>query len=432
MGYLFRMKFFIKTLGCPKNLVDSEVISGFIKNKKNSFVSTPCSADIVILNTCAFIKDAVRESLEEIENLSRFKGSLIVTGCLPQRFPYSVYKNCDYWVGLGKYEFWKSIADGYLPQSSVFVSTKNYISADGKRNLLTPPHYAYLRIAEGCSNKCSYCTIPYIRGIYRSKPIGDLIEEARFLRKCGVRELILIAQDTGAYGFDIYGEYRLKELIDQLSRIEGIEWIRLMYLHPAHLTDVLIDAIGGNEKIRYIDIPVQHISDSILSSMHRRVTSKRIKFLIKRLKDIPGLHIRSEVMVGYPGEGEKEFSELVDFLLTAKFDSLGLFKFSLEEGTPLYRKGCFERLVCSEEIEERYDIIQEIARQISYERNLSLVGRELRVIVDAPFEGRDDAFAPEIDGKVFFSGNADVGDFVDIKIERADDFDLYGILTIPQ
>jgi ribosomal protein S12 methylthiotransferase len=204
------MKVFIKTLGCPKNLVDSEVIEGYIVNRKNSFTEDPFEADVIILNTCAFIQDAVRESEEEISYLSNLRGRLIVTGCLPQRFK-KAFQGCDFVVGLGRYDFWKRLGKENLPESRLLVSSNNYIPDDTNRVLLTPSHYAYLRIAEGCSNRCSYCTIPYIRGPYRSKKMEDIVTEAKHLRDAGVRELILIAQDTTNYGVDIYGEYKLTE-----------------------------------------------------------------------------------------------------------------------------------------------------------------------------------------------------------------------------
>jgi len=298
--------------------------------------------------------------------------------------------------------------------------------------LLTPSHYAYLRIAEGCSNRCSYCIIPYIRGPYRSKKIKDIVTEAEYLRDVGVKELILIAQDTTNYGIDIYSEYKLPEILQRLSMIDGIDWIRLLYAHPAHLTDNIIDIIRESEKIvKYVDLPIQHISNSILKSMRRKVTRERIEEIVKNLRTIPGMHIRSEVMVGYPKEGEKEFAELIDFLLSVKFDSLGLFKFSLEKEAPVYRGGISSDLLSIEEIEERYDIIMEIARQLSYEHNCSLVGRTLRIIVDGPGEGRTQWQSPEIDGVVFFEGDARTGEFTDVKITNAEDFDLFGVTTDP-
>jgi len=425
------MKVFIKTLGCPKNLVDSEVITGYILKGKNSITKDPSEADVIILNTCAFIQDAVRESEEEISYLSNLRGRLIVTGCLPQRFK-RVSQGCDFIVGLGRYDFWERLGRGNLPESCLLVSSNNYIFNDTNRVLLTPSHYAYLRIAEGCSNRCSYCIIPYIRGPYRSKKIKDIVTEAEYLRDVGVKELILIAQDTTNYGIDIYGEYRLPEILQRLSMIDGIDWIRLLYAHPAHLTDDIIDIIRESEKIvKYVDLPIQHISNSILKSMQRKVTRERIEEIVKNLRTIPGMHIRSEVMVGYPEEGEKEFAELIDFLLSVKFDSLGLFKFSLEKEAPVHRGGISSDLLSIEEIEERYDIIMEIARQLSYEHNCSLVGRTLRIIVDGPGEGRTQWQSPEIDGVVFFEGDARTGEFTDVKITNAEDFDLFGVTTDP-
>lgn len=425
------MKVFIKTLGCPKNLVDSEVITGYISKGKNSITKDPSEADVIILNTCAFIQDAVRESEEEISYLSNLRGRLIVTGCLPQRFK-KVSQGCDFIVGLGRYDFWERLGRGNLPESCLLVSSNNYIFNDTNRVLLTPSHYAYLRIAEGCSNRCSYCIIPYIRGPYRSKKIKDIVTEAEYLRDVGVKELILIAQDTTNYGIDIYSEYKLPEILQRLSMIDGIDWIRLLYAHPAHLTDNIIDIIRESEKIvKYVDLPIQHISNSILKSMRRKVTRERIEEIVKNLRTIPGMHIRSEVMVGYPKEGEKEFAELIDFLLSVKFDSLGLFKFSLEKEAPVYRDGISSDLLSIKEIEERYDIIMEIARQLSYEHNCSLVGRTLRIIVDGPGEGRTQWQSPEIDGVVFFEGDARTSEFTDVKITNAEDFDLFGVTTDP-
>ncbi|PIP12168.1 MAG: 30S ribosomal protein S12 methylthiotransferase RimO [bacterium (Candidatus Stahlbacteria) CG08_land_8_20_14_0_20_40_26] len=423
------MKVFIKTLGCPKNLIDSEVITGYILKGKNSITKDSSEADVIILNTCAFIQDAVRESVEEILYLSNLRGRLIVTGCLPQRFK-KASRGCDFIVGLGRYDFWERLGRGNLPESCLLVSSNNYIFNDTNRVLLTPAHYAYLRIAEGCSNRCSYCIIPYIRGPYRSKKIKDIVTEAEYLRDAGVKEFILIAQDTTNYGIDIYGEYKLPEILQRLSTVDGVDWIRLLYAHPAHLTDDMIDIIRESKKIvKYIDLPIQHISNSILKSMRRKVTRERIEEIVKNLRTIPGMHIRSEVMVGYPGEGEKEFAELIDFLLSVKFDSLGLFKFSLEKEAPVHRDGTSSDLLSIEEIEERYDIIMEIARQLSYEHNCSLVGRTLRIIVDGLGEGRTQWQSPEIDGVVFFEGDARIGEFTNIKITNAEDFDLFGVTT---
>lgn len=425
------MKVFIKTLGCPKNLVDSEVIVGYILNGKNSITEDPSEADVIILNTCAFIQDAVRESEEEISYLSGLQGRLIITGCLPQRFK-KAFRGCDFVVGLGKYNFWKRLGRENLPESRLLVLSHNYIPDDTNRVLLTPSHYAYLRIAEGCSNRCNYCIIPYIRGPYRSKRIEDIMTEAKHLRDVGVKELILIAQDTTNYGIDIYGEYKLSEILHRLSMIDGIDWIRLLYGHPAHLMFDLIDEIGENEKIvKYIDLPIQHISNSILESMRRKVTRERIEEIIRRLRSIPGMHVRSEVMVGYPGEGEKEFAELIDFLLSVRFNSLGLFKFSLEEEAPIYKNGILHDLLPAGVIEERYDIVMEISRQLSYEHNLSLVGKTLGIIVDRAGEGRTQWSSPDIDGMVIFNGDAEVGEFAYVKITNVEDFDLYGVIVDP-
>ena len=433
------MKVFIKTLGCPKNLVDSEVIIGNILSEKDDITDDPEDADVIILNTCAFIGDAIRESEEEILHLSEFRGRFIVTGCLPQRFKDSLKFNlsssisnkCDFIVGIGRYDFWKGFNLEDLPKTPLLISSNNYILEDKNRVILTPPHYAYLRIAEGCSNRCSYCTIPYIRGPYRSKKIEDILQETEGLQNIGVKELILIAQDITNYGFDLYKKYNISELINRISKIDRIEWIRLLYAHPAHFMDSMADVIGENNKIvKYIDLPIQHISNTILDSMQRKVTKERIKEIIRRLREIPGMHIRSEVMVGYPGEGEKEFAELIDFILSTKFDSLGIFKFSMEEESPIFRIKDSYNIVSQEEIEERYNIIVEIARQLSYEHNLSLVGKTIKIIVDDIGIGRAYWQAPDIDGCVFFDGDADVGEFVDVEITRVDDYDLYGRLQM--
>ncbi len=432
------MRVFIKTLGCPKNLVDSEVIAGHILAGENSITESPEEADVIILNTCAFIEEAVKESREEILNLSDHKGKLILTGCLPQRFKSSLDSHigketllrCDFIVGLGRYDFWKNFSDGNLPDSRLFISSEDYTPQDINRCILTPPHYAYVRIAEGCSNRCSYCTIPYIRGPYRSKHIDDIVREAERLTDVGVRELVLIAQDTTNYGVDEYGEYMLPDLLRRLCKIEELYWIRLMYAHPGHFVDELIDVYLENRKIcRYIDLPIQHISNPVLEAMGRRVTRERIEDILVRLRKIPGMHIRSEIMVGYPGEGNTEFGELVDFLLSVRFDSLGIFRFSLEEGSPVFDRRDSCGLIPQKELDERYDTVIEIARQLSFEKNLSLMRSRLRIICDYRGVGRTQWQAPDIDGCVFFKGKAKIGEFYNVRIDRVDDYDIYGELV---
>ncbi|MEN3039044.1 MAG: 30S ribosomal protein S12 methylthiotransferase RimO [Candidatus Kryptonium sp.] len=421
-------KIHILTLGCPKNLVDSEVL---ISKLKNDFkiVEKPEKAEIVIINTCGFIDSAKQESIDKIfETVSlKEKGkveNVYVMGCLVERYKDELEKE--------------------IPEVDKFFGVEKFneilkeLNLDYKRELLgereiTTGHYAYVKISEGCDNPCSFCAIPLIRGKYTSRPIEEIIKEAQKLAWKGVKELIIVAQDTTYYGLDIYGERKLAELLQRLSEINGIEWIRLMYTFPSKFPEEVIDVIAQNEKIcKYIDIPIQHISDKILKSMRRGITKKRTIQLLEKLREkIPQVAIRTSLIVGYPGETEKEFEELLNFVSEFKFDRLGVFTYSQEEGTPAYGLG---DPVSAEEKERRMALIMNEQREIIIKRNESLIGRKLKVLIDRKeknyYVGRTQWDAPEIDLEVLVEGeNLKVGKFYDVEIYDFFEYDLIGKIS---
>lgn len=418
-------KIHILTLGCPKNLVDSEVL---ISKLKNDFkiVEKPEKAEIVIINTCGFIDSAKQESIDKIfEAVSlKEKGKLenvYVMGCLVERYKDELEKE--------------------IPEVDKFFGVEKFneilkeLNVDYKRELLgereiTTGHYAYIKISEGCDNPCSFCAIPLIRGKYISRPIEEIIKEAQKLAWKGVKELIIVAQDTTYYGLDIYGERKLAELLQRLSEINGIEWIRLMYTFPAKFPEEVIDVIAKNEKIcKYIDIPIQHISDKILKSMRRGITKKRTIELLEKIREkIPEVAIRTSLIVGYPGESEKEFEELLNFVNEFKFDRLGVFTYSQEEGTTAYDLG---DPIPTEEKEKRMALIMNAQRNIILKRNESMIGRKLKVLIDRKekgyYVGRTQWDAPEIDLEVLVEDeNLEIGKFYDVEIYDFFEYDLIG------
>jgi ribosomal protein S12 methylthiotransferase len=421
-------KISVITLGCSKNTVDSERLMNQIKANRLQLTENPEKAGTVIINTCGFIDAAKEESINTIIKAIGMKQAgklqkVIVAGCLSERYKDDLVKELpevDAYFGTEKYEEILKELGGELKYELL-----------GERLLTTPSHTAYLKISEGCDHPCSFCAIPLMRGKHKSKEIGELVREAEFLAKNGTKELVLIAQDTTDYGKDLQSKSSLSYLINRLSEIEGIKWIRLMYAYPSKFPDDLIEVIANNEKVcKYIDIPLQHISDNVLKSMRRGVTGKRTRELLNKLREgIPGVVIRSTFIVGYPNEGEEEFEELYNFIEETKFDRLGVFTFSVEENTSSYILG---DPVPEEVKEERKNKIMELQREISYNINRKLIGKELEVIVENRegefYTGRSYRDAPEVDGEVLipFEGvEMKEGEMYKVKVYDCNEYDIY-------
>ena len=431
------MKVYIKTLGCDKNTWDSEHAAGLLQAAGCSFTDDPSQADVMMVNTCGFIRDAKTQSIDtifDLINIKTDKQKLIVSGCLSQRYSKELAKEMpevDLFLGVNDY--------ARLPQiireesSGVFCSPYSRSFEElGERKIGEGCYTAPIKIAEGCNNICSYCAIPFIRGRYRSRKEEDIIAEAEALAKAGCKELVVIAQDVTAYGCDLDGGKTLAGLLRKLCRVEGLAWIRLMYCYEDEITQELIDVIKEEPKIcRYLDIPVQHCSDRILASMNRKSTSDSIRLTINNLrKQIPDIAIRTTLITGYPGETAEDFKELLDFVKELKFERLGAFAYSKEEGTAAAK---LPKQVRSDVKERRRDRIMEAQRSVSLEHNLALVGRELEVMVDeadaeGSYIGRTRFDAPDIDNSVIFTtGKKHVpGDIVTVRITDAFDYDLTG------
>ena len=444
------MRIGIKSLGCPKNFVDSEVICGQLREKGYRISEKIDNSDIVIVNTCSFIREAVEESIEEILNLVKLKKEgkikhIIVTGCLPQRYKddnlSQELPEVDAFLGVGDLLDIDNLIKSVLQNEQLYeVSTepKFLYNHSTPRTILTPKHYAYIKISEGCQNNCSYCLIPQIRGNHRSRKMEDIIEEVKLLsEKQNFSEIILIGQDTTLYGIDLYGECKLAELLKKLSLLElnNLKWIRLLYTHPAHYNDKLIEVIANYPKIcSYLDLPLQHISDKILKRMNRPVTKDYAISLINKLRArIPNLTLRTTFMVGFPGETDKDFQELLSFVKEFRFERLGAFIFSREEGSPAYD---FSQQIPVRIRKERLKELMLAQQSISKEINNCYLGKEIEVIVDEiKLEkpkitiGRTQADAPEIDEKVIIrTDKAKVGDIIKVKVIEALEYDLVGEL----
>ncbi len=425
-----REKISVITLGCSKNTVDSERLMRQIQLNKIPIVSDPNQADTVIINTCGFIEAAKEESINTILQATELKKNgklkkLIVAGCLSERYKDSLEKEIpevDVYFGTEKYEEIINELGGNLKYELL-----------GERLLTTPSHFAYLKISEGCDHPCSFCAIPLMRGKHKSKSMESLIEEANFLASNGIKELILIAQDTTDYGKDIYDKKNLAVLLNKLSEIKGIEWIRLMYAYPSHFPEDVIEEIADNPKVvKYVDIPLQHISDNVLKSMRRGVTSKQTYKLLEKLKKrIPDITLRTTFIVGYPNETEDDFNQLIDFVKEIQFDRVGTFTFSVEENTTSYILG---DPISLKEKNRRKDVLMKIQSKISNNKNKSFVGKTLRVLVESKeadyYVGRSYRDAPEVDGEVLFkhSSKVKLGNFYNVLITDYDEYDLYGEL----
>lgn len=434
------------SLGCPKNQVDAEHMLALMDAEGWEIVDYVDGCDAVIVNTCGFIDDAKKEAIENILDMVELKkegviSKIIVTGCLAQRYKDEIVKEIpevDAVIGIGANgDIIKTVEEvmsgvdtieKYPPQCD--------LPLEGQRILTTPHYWAYLKIGEGCSNRCTYCTIPSIRGNMRSRSIENVIYEAKQLAESGVKELILIAQDTTSYGLDLYGELKLPELLNELCKIDSIEWIRLLYCYPDRITDELIETMKNQEKVvNYIDLPLQHADDKILKAMNRRGDQALIRNVISKLREeIPDVVIRTTFIVGFPGEGEEEFETLAEFVNEIEFDRLGVFTFSPQEGTPAFD---MEDQVDEDIKTRRGEVIMQDQYSIMEEKNNEKNGKTYRVVVE-DYDGYSDSYtgrtymdAPEIDGLVKFTSHKDldIGDFVDVEIFDVEDYDLIGEVT---
>lgn len=432
------------SLGCPKNLVDAEVMLGYLANDKYEITTDERDADIIIVNTCSFIKEAKQESIDTILDLADRKHDarcrlLIVTGCLPQRYQEELAQELpevDIFVGTGDYpRIAEIIAEKEGTDEQLrYVGDPNLFYDENLPRLKSSPAYtAYLKIAEGCSNCCSYCVIPSLRGSFRSRPMARLLEEARTLVAGGVKEINLIAQDITGYGQDLPDRPTLEELIREVAKIEGLAWIRLLYAYPDGIRESLIEVIRTESKVcNYLDIPLQHISDPILKKMNRRSSEAEIRALIARLREaIPGVALRTSLIVGFPGETDDDFKKLLRFVEEAQFDRLGVFCYSREEGTPAAE---MPDQVSERVKRERYKKLMRAQARLSFRRNRQLIDTVEQVIIEGYSEetelllrGRSARQAPDIDGQVYVTaGNANVGDIVNLRITDSSDYDLIG------
>lgn len=440
------IKLFCVSLGCDKNLVDTEKMLGLLSGVGLSFTDDETQADVILVNTCCFIGDAKEESVNTILDMARYKEegtckALIVTGCLAQRYKKEILDEIpevDAILGTTSYEDVAKVVEQVLGEDksthiSSFHDLGELPETKAKRVVTTGGYYAFLKIAEGCDKRCTYCIIPYLRGPYRSVPMEQLLEEARQLAEGGVKELILVAQETTLYGKDIYGEKSLPRLLHELALIPGIQWIRIQYCYPEEITDELIEAIKTEEKVcNYLDIPIQHASNRILKRMGRRTNREELTERIARLRsEIPDIALRTTMISGFPGETDSDHEELMEFVNEMEFERLGVFAYSAEEDTPAYS---YPDQVPQEVKEERRDEIMELQQDIAFEHCENMVGRVLVVliegkVVDEPvYVGRTYMDAPNVDGLIFVNADMELmsGDFVKVKVTGAAEYDLIG------
>ena len=445
------MKVGFVSLGCSKNLIDTEVTIGIFKQNNFEIVNDPKEAEIIVINTCGFINSAKEEAINTIIEMAEYKKNkckyLVAMGCLVQRYADELEKllpEVDLFIKIEDYDkLFKKIIElinnekqnnvnykkqkGKIKQIPMFME-QEYL----QRTVSTGANFAYLKIGEGCSNMCTYCAIPYIRGLFISRPMEDILEEAKMLAKSGIKELIIIAQDTTKYGIDIYGKSKLAELLEKLCEIDGIHWIRFLYSYPEGITDELIDVVKNQEKIaKYFDIPIQHISDDILKKMNRKTSKENIENLITKIrKNIPNVTLRTSLIVGFPGETEKDFQELYDFINKTKFDKLGVFKYSKEEGTPA---STMKNQIHHMTKKSRYNKIMSLQQIISNEKLKDKIGENIEVLVERKsfdnkyFIGRTKNDVPDIDGIVYIKTNGkklELNKFVKCNIIDVKDYDL--------
>ncbi len=443
------------SLGCSKNLIDTEVTIGLFKDHNYTIVNNPSKADIIVINTCGFIEEAKEEAINTILEMAEYKKKnckyLIVMGCLVQRYCKELEKSLpevDLFIPIQEYDKLWNIIENYikLNKKSENKKTSKKISEIKQmpmlkqteflnREITTGKNYAYIKIGEGCSNKCTYCAIPYIRGPFVSRKMEDIIEEAKMLAKKGIKELIVIAQDTTKYGVDIYGKSKLAELLEELSKIEDIKWIRFLYSYPEGITQELIDLVATNNKItKYFDIPIQHISNKILKTMNRKTSKQQIENLIKNIREkIPNVVLRTSLIVGFPGETKDDFIELQDFIKKANFDRLGAFMYSKEDGTPAEK---LPNQIHGNTKKSRYNKIMKIQNEISKQIMKKRIGTKCDVLIeDMSFDrkyyiGRTIQDAPDIDGIIYIKniGNKNLLDqIITCEIEDiSGEYDLVG------
>ena len=421
------------SLGCAKNLVDSEVLLGGLKQTNMEITKSPEDAETIIVNTCGFLDIAREESVNTILEAAELKKTgnlkeLVVMGCLSERYPNEIKQEIP--------EIDRIFGSNDHQQIVSFLTGKEFSRDDPLffRSLMTPHHYAYIKIAEGCDNGCTFCSIPLMRGLQKSRTISDIMAEAEKLAKNGTKELLVIAQDSTSYGWDLDTKVYLSDLIRELNTIEDIEWIRIHYAHPAHLSQRIIDSISECGKVcQYLDMPIQHAADDILKSMRRGLGQEGIRNRIVRLREaIPRIALRTTLIVGYPGETDNHFESVKDFIEEIKFDRLGIFTYSEEEGTFAAQ---LKDNVARKVKDERKNSLQDIQQDISLEKNQSFIGEELKVIIDKSSEnvsvGRTEFDSPEIDNIVHIKGKAEVGNFVNVKIQEANEYELIGKIAKP-
>lgn len=434
------MKIGFVSLGCNKNLVDTENMLGILAERGYEIVADPAEAEVIVVNTCAFIDSAKEEAINTLLEMAEYKKEncrlLVAAGCLAQRYADDIVRvlpEVDVVVGTTVFhKIADAIEAGLKEKQAPILGNIDDEVPEGMPRIRTTPEYtAYLKIAEGCSNRCTYCAIPYIRGKYRSRKMEDILDEANALAEDGVKELIVVAQDTTRYGEDLYGERKIAELLHELCKIEGIEWVRIHYSYPEAVDEKLIETIKTEEKIvKYLDIPVQHGDNEVLKRMGRRTSREQILELVSRLrKEIPSVTLRTSLIAGFPGETEEQFNNLLSFMKEARFDRVGVFAYSVEEGTPAAR---FKKQLPEEEKLRRRDEAMELAKEISFERNKSMIGKKVQTIVegfeDNLYFGRSQGESIEVDPKIYFGSNDELsfGEFVTVEIVDADEYDLYG------
>ena len=430
------------SLGCPKNLINTEVMLAKLASEGFEIVAEDVDADVIVINTCAFIESAKQEAIDNILDVAWLKENhtlrgIVVTGCLPERYREQILEELpevDCVLGTGSYgDICEAVRSAYANKRFARFGDINAAPLGGERVVTTQEHFAYLQIAEGCDNRCSYCVIPSIRGRFRSRPMGEIVEEARDLASLGVRELCLVAQDTTRYGEDLYGTYALDALLRELLAIDGIRWLRLLYCYPGRITDGLIEEIANNPKVvKYIDMPIQHISDRVLRAMNRRDTAADIRSAVERLRRaVPDIVLRTTVITGFPGETEDEFEELRAFIRETRFERLGVFAYSREEGTPAYD---LPDQIPEKLKRKRHDVLMREQRKIHTAYNRAQLGRTFAVVCEGydtaggSYYGRTYADAPDIDGRIFFSAPRRVGEGELIRVEVTEvlDYDLIG------
>lgn len=428
------------SLGCPKNQVDGEIMLQKLNMGGFETAQSIEDSDVMVINTCGFIEDAKREAIETILEVAEYKtagliSAIVVTGCLAERYQDEILKEIpevDAVIGIGAdRDIVKVCQKALVGVRSSFYPDKKYLLLEGDRMLSTPPHWAYLKISDGCDNRCSYCAIPGIRGGYIERSIESILNEAEQLAEKGVKELIIVAQDTTKYGVQLYGEQKLAELLRRLVKIDGIVWIRLYYCYPDRVSDELIDVIANEEKIcSYIDIPLQHCNKDILRSMNRNGSYDSLRDLLFKMKErIPGLSLRTTFMVGFPGETEEQFEELCRFVKEIKFDKMGCFAFSREEDTPAYD---FDNQIDDDVKKRRAEVLMDIQYSITQNANKERVGNVYKTVIDEKTDngylGRSYLDSPEIDSAIIISSDCkhEIGDFIDVKITDYDGYDLIG------